>query len=233
MMVLVEPDGALHPTQKSKRREKQNVFTGIVAGTYRVRSVVPGANLLQVAVELPPSLLHELSLGASVAIDGVCLTVVQLEDGCAFFDVVAETLARTTLSSLASNRMVNVERAARLGDELGGHLISGHVLGTAEIVQIERDGESRLFTFTCPRRWMRYILPKGFISLDGASLTVVDSYPSGSFSVAIIPETHRRTTFGFKRIGDEVNVEVDPQTQVIVDTVERLLLPQEKHKTTS
>lgn len=206
------------------------MFTGIVAGTYRIRSVVPTETTLKIGIELPPSLLHELAIGASVSVDGVCLTVTALKDECAFFDVVAETLSRTTLATLTSEQLVNIERAARLGDEVGGHLISGHIIGTAEIAHIEHVGDSRLFTFTCRNRWMRYIIPKGFIAIDGASLTIVDTWPSGSFSVAIIPETFRNTTFGIKGIGNEVNIEVDPQTQVIVETVERLLMYQGAEK---
>lgn len=203
------------------------MFTGIVAGTFKIRSVQPDQGIVKIGVELSLELLKELELGCSVSVDGVCLTVVKIEDGCAFFDVVRETLLRSTLSCVEVGRIVNIERAARLGDEVGGHLISGHVTGTAEIAHIETEGKNRLFTFTCPNRWLKMILPKGYIALDGASLTVVDTYPSGSFSVAIIPETMKRTTFGFKQTGDLINVEIDPQTQVIVETVERLMLPQQ------
>lgn len=200
------------------------MFTGIVAGIFPVATVTEIDGITQFSVELPEDHQVGLEIGASVSIDGVCLTVVRMQDGLVYFDAVKETLFRSTLKALAPGRQVNVERAAKFGDEIGGHFLSGHVLGTASIANIENDGSNRVITFECPRQWMKYILTKGYIALDGASLTVVDADRSGSFSVTLIPETLRKTTFGYKGLGDLVNLEIDPHTQMIVESVERVLL---------
>jgi riboflavin synthase len=207
------------------------MFTGIVAGTYPVLSVVPFNGTIKFTVQLDESLVLGLEIGASVAVDGVCLTVTGVEGSVVSFDVVAETCVRSTLRALHVGRLVNIERAARFGDEIGGHILSGHVIGTGEIVHQEMDGDNRVVTFACPPQWMKYILTKGYIAIDGASLTVVDTYFSGSFTVTLIPETIRNTIFKSKGIGGEVNIEVDPQTQLIVETVERLMLPKEAEVT--
>ena len=165
-----------------------------------------------------------LRRGASVAVDGACLTVTKIDKTRVSFDLMGETLAKTTLGQLKENDRVNSERSASLGDEIGGHLLSGHITGTAEIVAIDHPENNHVVTFGVPPEWMKYIFPKGFIALDGASLTIVDvDKAAGTFTVWLIPETLRMTTFGFKKTGDRVNVEIDSRTQTIVDTVQALM----------
>lgn len=175
-------------------------------------------------VEFPPHLLNGLSLGASVSLDGVCFTVTKIEGARVSFDAMQETLQKSTIGQLASGDFVNVERSARMGDEIGGHPMSGHVSTMAEIIDMRESENNKSMTFKVDPLWMRFIFSKGFIGLDGASLTVVDADKvTGTFQVHFIPETLRLTRFGDKQVGDRVNVEIDPQTQVIVETVERML----------
>jgi riboflavin synthase len=176
------------------------------------------------AVELPEALTAGLKLGASVSIDGVCQTVVRMDGAHVTFDAMQETLRKTTIGAIAEGRLVNVERSATTGDEIGGHALAGHVSGTAEIVDVCVDDNNRVVTFRVSEAWMSYILSQGFIALDGASLTIVDvDRGQATFRVSFIPETLKRTTFGFKGTGERVNVEIDSRTQIIVDTVERVL----------
>jgi len=199
------------------------MFTGIVKGLCPVIQVDQQPGLMRYSVECDDALLKGLERGASVAIDGVCQTVVEIKDKAVSFDAIEETLKRTTIQDLQVGSKVNVERPARYGDEVGGHVLSGHVFGTVLIKNIQTSDNNHAIHFKCPAEWMKYILPKGFIALDGASLTIVDTDLSGEFSVHLIPETLRLTTFGFKQAGDSVNLEFDATTQAIVETVERVL----------
>lgn len=200
------------------------MFTGIVQACVPIVSVENKPGLVTFSLKLPDALLRELSIGASVAVDGVCLTVTRREDDLVTFDAMEETQNRTTLGGVEAGARVNVERSATVGDEIGGHLVSGHVTGQAEIAKIETPENNHVVTFRVPKEWMKYIFPKGFIALDGVSLTLVDvDRDEGLFTVWFIPETLRRTTFGWKQAGDRVNVEIDSRTQIIVETVERVL----------
>jgi riboflavin synthase len=200
------------------------MFTGIIKGKFPVSSIVDHEGLRSFVVTLSPELVEGLSTGASVAISGVCFTVTQIEGLRVFFDAMEETLRKTTIGTLKEDDNVNIERSARMGDEIGGHVMSGHVSTMAEIVHVEETENNKAITFKVDPEWMRFIFSKGFISLDGASLTVVDAdKTNGTFQVWFIPETLRLTRFGEKGIGDFVNVEIDPQTQVIVETVESIL----------
>ena len=165
-----------------------------------------------------------LATGASVAVDGVCLTVTSIQDQLVSFDAVPETMNLTTIGALQPDSLVNIERSAKQGVEVGGHVLSGHVFDVAEIVTIERTANNREMTFQGSESWMKYVFLKGFLALNGASLTVsrVDK-ESHQFCVSLIPETLQRTNFGLLALGDRVNVEIDHQTQVIVDTVANLL----------
>ena len=154
-----------------------------------------------------------VDIGASIAHDGCCLTVVDkglLDDGRMWHDVElsAETLSKTTLSGWQPGQRVNLERALRVGDELGGHYVSGHVDGVGEIVSISPAGESRVFRFVVPEGLARFIAPKGSVALNGVSLTV-NAVEGCEFEVNIIPHTLAVTTFGQARAGDAVNVEID------------------------
>lgn len=198
------------------------MFTGIVAGTVEVLEARVVGGRLDVWIGLG-ALAKDVQLGASVAIDGVCLTVAEVTDRGVLFQIIEETLARTTLSRLTAGTLVNAERSYRIGDELGGHEVSGHVVGTATITRLEvRPGETAI-ELTVPRTWMRYILPKGFVAVDGASLTVGETSGEGQFWVHLIPETLTRTTLGRRAVAERVNIELDARTVAIVDTVERVL----------
>ena len=191
------------------------MFTGIVQGTGCVQSVRRDS-VVTIDVQIPST--DGLEIGASVSIDGVCLTATSVSDTVTF-DVIPETLDRTTLGSLSSGSNVNVERALKFGDELGGHLLSGHIMGTAEIVAVENQD----YTIQCPPEMAEYIQEKGYIAVDGISLTIGKTSGEGGFDVHIIPETLRLTTLGSKGVGDQVNIEIDAMTQAVVETTKRLM----------
>jgi len=199
------------------------MFTGIVQALCPVVGVRDDAGLRRLAIALD-DLARELSVGASVAINGVCLTVTHVNQDIVHFDVIRETLDRTNLADLAVGRRVNVERSLRFGDEIGGHVVSGHVSDVVRVVDVVNAGNERRVTFQVPPRWMNYLHYKGFVALDGASLTIsgVDAN-LGRISVSLIPETVGRTTLGSASVGDRINLEIDSQTQTIVETVERVL----------
>ena len=182
----------------------------------------PAADFRTHTVELPGDMAGGLQTGASVAHNGCCLTVTETDGRTARFDLMAETLDKTNLSRLKAGDLVNLERAARFGDEIGGHLMSGHITATTEILRIERTEHNTTMHFALPAALKPYILPKGFVGLDGCSLTI-GNVGEDSFCVHLIPETLRRTLFGTRQAGDTVNLEIDPQTQAVVDTVGRIL----------
>ncbi len=199
------------------------MFTGIVQGTARVADVASDQAFSQVKITLPDGKAANIQIGASVAINGTCLTVTRADGDTLYFDIMAETLRATNLGDLTPGGAVNFERSAKVGDEIGGHTVSGHVHTKAKIVKIEDSPNNRRIVFELPDdKWMRYVLPKGFIAVDGCSLTVGE-VEGRTFSVWLIPETIRVTVFGVKGVGDSVNIEVEAQTQAIVDTVERVV----------
>jgi riboflavin synthase len=199
------------------------MYTGITQGTFPVLEVVPGPNLIDLRVELSDELARGLAPGASVSIDGVCLTVVSLRERSVSFQAIEETLRLTTLGSLRAGALVSVERSYRVGDEMGGHEIAGHVAGMGSIAESIPRGAGLDLRVVVPAEWMKFIFAKGFIAVDGSSLTVGDTDPGGSFWLHLIPETLRLTNFSRKRVGDKVNIELDARTVAIVNTVERVL----------
>jgi len=199
------------------------VFTGIVQGIAKVSEHVIGAGSSKLVLEFPAWALDGASPGVSIAIDGICLTVVEIFGNSPSFDVVGETIARTTLGECVAGGYVNYERAAKYGGEIGGHEMSGHISTTAEIVEISNPDGNHVLTLEVAPEWMRYILAKGFIGLDGASLTVATVNPAGTFTVWLIPETLARTCFSRRQVGDMINIEIDAKTQAIVETVERYM----------
>jgi len=207
------------------------MFTGIVQGCYPVTAVDKQQGLIQFSVELPESIIAGLTVGANVAVDGVGLATVAI-DGCRVSFQDAEEIQRSTLSTVVPGRCVNIERSATFGSEISGHIVSGHIMGTARIVKAEFTENYQVLTLECPSCWMKYILTQGFIALDGVSLTVVDAHRGGRFTVPLAPEILQATTFGYKGQGDDVNLEVDPHTQIIVETVERLVAdnPSRQHQ---
>lgn len=203
------------------------MFTGIVQGTAPVVAIDEKSNFRTHVVEMPTEMLPELALGASVAHNGCCLTVTEVNGNRVSFDLMKETLRITNLGDIKVGDMVNLERAAKFSDEIGGHLMSGHIICTAEIAKIYTSENNRQIWFRMPSLdLMKYVLHKGFIGIDGISLTIGEVV-GNRFCVHLIPETLARTTLGKKRLGHKVNIEIDPQTQAVVDTVERVLAQRE------
>jgi riboflavin synthase len=196
------------------------MFTGIVEELGTVRAVVPNATGARLEIAAS-RVLEDAEIGASIALNGCCLTVVGLDTGWWAADAVEETLRRTCLGALRPGDRVNLERPVRLADRLGGHLVQGHVDGVGTIVERAPAGDgSTLVRVQAPERLLRYVVEKGSIAVDGVSLTVVGVEP-GIFSVALIPHTLAATTLGLKDVGSPVNLEVD----LVAKYVERLLQP--------
>ncbi|MFT5032393.1 MAG: riboflavin synthase [Bermanella sp.] len=200
------------------------MYTGIVYGAYPLCGLEQKPGLSRLTMDLDEFLLAGLEIGASVGLNGVCMTVTASDGYKVHFDAMQETLALTTLGRLRVGDSVNVERSAHQDAEIGGHLISGHVDGVAELVVLEQPENNCTMTFQLPVALTKYVFKKGFVGLHGCSLTVADMDKNSSrFSVCLIPETLRVTNLSDLKIGDRVNIEVDRQTQVIVDTVERVM----------
>jgi riboflavin synthase len=198
------------------------MFTGIVQGVGQIIDIVDQDKLRTYKVKLPHNLTDNIEIGASIANDGCCLTVTSIENNYVTFDIMQETLALTTLGNKKLNDLVNIERSAKYGDEIGGHVMSGHISCTATITNIQKTVTNCQMTLSMPEKFMKYVLYKGFIGIDGASLTVGD-VNDNQFNIHLIPETLAITTLDTKKVGDSVNIEIDSQTQAIVDTVERVL----------
>lgn len=199
------------------------MFSGIVQGVAPIHSITEKADFRTQVVKLPPEMRKGLAIGASVANNGVCLTVTEINDDLVSFDLMQETLRITNLGALKVGDWVNIERAMQMGAEIGGHILSGHVYCTATISNIIASENNRQIWFELPNtEVMKYILTKGFVAVDGISLTVGE-VRGNQFCVNLIPETLQRTLMGQRNLGDRVNIEIDSQTQAIVDTVERYL----------
>jgi riboflavin synthase len=182
------------------------MFTGIVTDVGRVAAIEKrGDTRLRIETAYDT---NEIPIGASIACSGPCLTVVEKGPGWFAVDASAETLARTTLGSWSVGTPVNLERALRLGEELGGHIVSGHVDGLARVLDLAPEGDSFRFVFEAPPALARFIAPKGSVALDGVSLTV-NEVDGARFGVNIIPHTLKNTTFGRLAAGDRVNLEID------------------------
>jgi len=193
------------------------VFTGIVRERGRVAAVDGGAQRVRLTVEAPAT-APAVSVGDSVAVNGVCLTAVEAGNGTLAFDAVPETLARTSLGRLAPGAPVNLEPALRAGDPLSGHVMQGHVDGLARVRSVEPEGDGRRIWIDASPDLLRYTVEKGSIAVDGVSLTVAALDDAG-FAVALIPHTLAETTLGDLETGDETNLEVD----VLAKYVERLV----------
>ncbi|CAH0533413.1 Riboflavin synthase [Vibrio stylophorae] len=202
------------------------MFTGIVQTTAKIVEISEKGLARRHVIQLPSPWSQGLEIGASVAHNGCCLTVVAIEDEQIHFDLIAETLARTNLGTLAVGDAVNIERAARYGDEIGGHMMSGHILTTAPVVKVVNDGHQYQVWVGIEPEMADYVLEKGYIGIDGISLTIGE-VSEDCFALNLIPETLSRTIIGQRQVGDRVNIEIDPQTQAIVDTVARYLAKQQ------
>ncbi|RJX66476.1 riboflavin synthase subunit alpha [Vibrio sinensis] len=198
------------------------MFTGIVQGTAEVVDIIKKESFQTHVVRLEPEWLDNLNIGASIAHNGCCLTVTNIDNNLVSFDLMQATLRLTNLGLLQLGQRVNIERAAKFGDEIGGHSMSGHISLQAKISEVIDTPNNRTIWFALPNEHMKYVLSKGYIGLDGCSLTIGEVSETG-FCVHLIPETLQRTLFGERKVGDKVNVEFDPQTQAIVDTVERIM----------
>lgn len=200
------------------------MFTGIVQGKARIVSVSKVDELMRILVLFPDDFLKGITAGASISLNGCCLTVTSFTHNEATFDLVPETVARTSFKGVASGSVVNAERSLRFGDEVGGHILSGHVETTARISENIRFDHSRVMSFAIGKEWMKFLFEKGYVAINGASLTITKvNAEEGVFTVSLIPETLSKTTFGDSSVGDVVNIELDKTTHAIVATVERVL----------
>jgi riboflavin synthase len=179
------------------------MFTGIIEEVGRVASARGGSLVIAAS-----RALQGMEPGSSIAVNGACLTVTSFNNKSFSVDIMPETLERTNLGRLSAGDGVNLERPLALGERLGGHLVQGHVDATGKVTSVIRDGEAALIRFEAPHEVMRYVVEKGFIAVDGASLTVVDRDDT-SFRVSIVSYTREHTTLGGRQVGDMVNLEVD------------------------
>jgi riboflavin synthase len=197
------------------------VFTGIVEAVGRVAALAPRDEVTRITVEAP-SIAADLPLGASVAVNGACLTVVAVEGARVAFEAVRETLDRTSLGRLAPGARVNLERALRADARLDGHIVQGHVDATGTVRSLLRAGEDARLAVDCAPDFAALLVPKGSIAIDGVSLTLVGVGPAG-FDVALIPHTLSATNLGDRRPGDAVNLEADVLGKYVRRYVEQVL----------
>ena len=198
------------------------MFTGIVHSTVTLVDIIKKNDFQTHIVQFDDALLDGLAIGSSVAHNGCCLTVTQIKGNKVAFDLMQETLKVTNLGDLQVGDAVNIERAARFGDEIGGHQMSGHILFMAKIRNINKSENNCQITFEIPDVYLYYIFNKGYIGIDGISLTVGELV-GNTFNVNLIPETLQRTNLNNRQVGERINIEIDPQTQAIVETIERIL----------
>ena len=193
------------------------MFTGLIASLGTVERLAEGSTSCRLTVRAP-QLLSGVKIGDSIAVNGVCLTVVHLRGDTFTADVMPETVRRTTLHLLQPGDRVNLEKALRPTDGLDGHIVQGHVEGVGTIQQIISEGNARVYRIQAPGELLRYIVEKGSIAVDGISLTVTETDDSG-FGVSLIPHTAKMTTLGYRSAGDAVNLETD----ILARYVEKML----------
>ena len=199
------------------------VFSGIVHSTGTITQASKSTDSLTLEIESSSEFVADLQIGASVCVDGVCLTVTSVNDTLMSFDLIIETLRSTTFDTVKISDQVNLERSIKFGDEIGGHILSGHVSDTISIDKISRTDENYVLTFKTSSDIVKYIFPKGYVAINGVSLTVGDvSREDNLFDVYLIPETLRRTNLSNKLVGDLVNVEIESQTRNTVDTITQI-----------
>ena len=193
------------------------MFTGIITDVGRIQQVEQRGDLrARIATKYDTS---RIDIGASIACDGVCLTVVALGADWFDVDISAETVSKTNLSGWGEGRRVNLERALKVGDELGGHIVSGHVDGVAEVVAVRAEGDSTRVTFRAPEALAKFVAPKGSVALNGTSLTV-NEVDGREFGVNFIPHTKESTTWGDVAEGDKVNLEIDTLARYVARLAE-------------
>lgn len=197
------------------------MFTGLIKAVCTVKSAYTTGGGMRLTVDLG-KLADECKIGDSIAINGVCLTIAQLRGSLAEFEVSGETLTKSALGRLKSSSPVNAELAMRADDRFGGHFVLGHVDGTAKIKKIEPLGEFERITFTADAELLAQMVVKGSVAVDGISLTIANM-DEGSFSVAVIPETLKKTTLGTAKTGDMVNIETDIIVKTIRIAIDKIL----------
>ncbi|MFK7778647.1 MAG: riboflavin synthase [Gimesia sp.] len=184
------------------------MFTGLVEARGTVQRLEKNGSSIDLTLEISELITNDAHIGDSVAINGCCLTVVEISDGCLKFQAGSETLTKTNLGKLSEGDQVNIERPLAANARLGGHFVQGHVDGVGSIQSIDRDGEWITMWFTVPKTLALQMVPKGSVTVDGISLTIVDCQPT-AFSIALIPHTLEVTTLGQKQVGSVVNIETD------------------------
>lgn len=200
--------------------EVMAMFTGIVQGVGEIVAKTTVNTVTSMTISLPN--VENLAIGASVSINGVCLTVVSIDSNNVQFDIIDETIDRTNLGDVSVGDKVNIERSLKFGDEVGGHILSGHIFDTGIINSKTKKGDQMSLSILAPPSVQKYLTEKGYIAIDGISLTIGE-INNGCFDLHIIPETMRLTILDSKKVGDIVNIEIDSNTQLIVETIERLL----------
>ena len=195
------------------------MFSGIIQAQASVKQLEPTNSGARLSLKLPSKILVDLQVGASLAVNGVCLSFLHIKGGIAFFDLVPETLEKTNLSELKTKQLVNIERALKLSDEIGGNFLSGHIFQTVPFLA----KKNHLHYFGLSSSICPYLFSKGFIALNGASLTVVNVQKK-HFCVALIPHTLKNTNLVDLKKGDRVNLEIDTQIHAIVNTLKNFLL---------
>ena len=198
------------------------MFSGIVSGIGSVKSIKHKNDIISIEVKAPKNFSKKLKKGASVSVDGVCLTAINSDSDTIKFDVIEETLSRTTLGNFVKGQKVNLERSMTASSEIGGHLISGHIHCVSKIISINEKKSSKDMKISIPKGMDKYILEKGYIGVNGCSLTVGKVFKT-NFNIHLIPETLKVTNLDLLKEKSLVNIELDQNTVTIVDSVEKIL----------
>ncbi len=198
------------------------MFSGIVSGIGCVKSIKYKNDIISIEVKAQKNFSKKLKKGASVSVDGVCLTAISSDSDTIKFDVIEETLSRTTIGSFVKGQKVNLERSMTASSEIGGHLISGHIHCVSKIISINEKKSSKDMKISIPKGLDKYILEKGYIGINGCSLTVGKVFKT-NFNIHLIPETLKVTNLDLLKERSLVNIELDQNTVTIVDSVEKIL----------
>jgi len=200
------------------------MYTGIVQACLPIKTVSKKEGLTTFSVAMPEKLRQALETGGSVAVNGTCFTVTDIDGDTVSFDAIKETLELSNISDIKVGTMVNIERSAKSDVEVGGHILSGHIVGTSRVAGVEETPNNRRLTFSADPAWLKFVFEKGYLAVNGCSLTVAAlDRDTSEFAINLIPETLERTNFSLLSVDDEVNIEIESQTQVIVETVERIM----------
>ena len=200
------------------------MFTGIITEVGTIKKMARSTGKLSFEIQASEVFCKEAKLGQSVAVDGVCLSITEFTKTSLCFDAIEETCLKTTIGDLRLGQSIHLENSMKFGDQIGGHMVSGHVHGKFEVVRFEDFGDFAVLTGKVSREWSKFLMPKGFISISGASLTLVDvNVKQGIFTVHLIPDTLKRTHFANLQSGDHLNFEVEQSTLTMVTTLERTL----------